>query len=85
MTACLTLQCPGLPLKSRRCHCAGCHRFFSGVSAFDMHQHLPDGGTAVCLDPAARGLVSREAGGATVWGWPERETDWTRKRRGQTA
>lgn len=33
------------------CHCAGCHRTFTSISAFDLHQRI-DGGRNVCLDPA---------------------------------
>lgn len=33
------------------CHCAQCHRTFTSITAFDMHQGLDDGRT-VCTDPA---------------------------------
>jgi len=49
----------------RQCHCAGCHRTFSGLSTFDAHR-LAGG----CLDPAlsvAGGQVQDEFG---VWGIP---------------
>lgn len=74
MDTCLSLHCP-LPGGTSRCHCSSCHRTFSGVSAFDVH-HVLGGPGITCLDPARRGLVSREAGGQQVWGWPEREPGW---------
>lgn len=33
------------------CHCSGCCRTFTGLTAFDRHQRRVDG-RIVCLDPA---------------------------------
>ena len=62
---CLTLDCPRPRDGSRRSHCAGCHRTFTSVSAFDRHQTLNDG--SHCHDPAIRGLIQRPDG---VWRHP---------------
>jgi len=52
-----------------RAHCAakGCHRTFSGVSAFDRHRDPNAGEHGACLDPVSVGLVEREGG---LWGAP---------------
>jgi hypothetical protein len=81
MTACAELKCPS-PRGRAECHCAACHRVFSGVSAFAKHQTFPDGGVLTCHDPAGRGLVPAGRNGVTVWGWPERDgTAWVDARR----
>lgn len=36
---------------NRTGHCAGCHETFEGLSVFDAHQRIGDGGTVVCLPP----------------------------------
>lgn len=59
---CATLGCPVPRERTRRSHCARCHRTFSGVTAFDRHQ--TSGG---CQDPAERGLVQRPDG---IWRFP---------------
>ena len=48
-----------------RAHCGvgGCHRTFTGVTAFDRHR----GAKGECLDPATLGMVLREGG---LWGAP---------------
>ena len=51
-------------------HCSGCHRTFTGLTAFDRHR---DGshakGTRHCVDPSTLGLV--DAGRAYPrWGYP---------------
>ena len=64
---CFHLGCPIPPLNSRVSHCSGgCHRTFSGVSAFDRHQTFSEETGSVCHDPSARGLVQRADG---VWRW----------------
>jgi hypothetical protein len=50
-----------------RAHCAGCHRTFSAVTAFDLHRR---GGA--CLDPADAGLVERNG----MWGQPGKVGAW---------
>jgi len=54
----ITLTCGGCTNTwsgSGRCHCAGCHRTFSGRVSFDSHrdQYGPRGR---CLDPATLDL-----------------------------
>lgn len=47
------------------CHCAGCHRTFSSISAFDKHRdgsHVK--GTRHCVDPAT--LRSKKTGEALL-------------------
>lgn len=51
------------------CHCAGCHRTFTGITAFDHHRV---GGK--CVDPAERGLVPAVRRHWTGWGWPGDDT-----------
>ena len=63
--SCLMLGCPPPRDGSRRCHCAGCHLDFSGLTAFDRHQ-TPNGDT-LCQDPTSRGLIQRPDG---VWRTP---------------
>lgn len=50
---------PVLTIGTNRCQCSGCGRFFGGVSAFDRHQKIAKDGSAICLDPAERGMVYR--------------------------
>lgn len=42
-----------LPVGTNRCQCAGCGRYFGGVSGFDAHQTISPTGDAVCADPAS--------------------------------
>lgn len=59
---------------NRTGHCSGCHRTFSGVTAFDAHQRMQDE-RSVCLDPGTltgkdekpRFRTVTDAAGATVW------------------
>ena len=44
---------PMLPVGTNRCLCAGCGRYFGGVSAFDAHQTLGPDGRPICHDPAS--------------------------------
>ena len=42
----------------RACHCSGCHRTFTGLTAFDMHREGDHAkGTRHCVNPASVGLV----------------------------
>ena len=46
-------------------HCAGCHRTFGGVRAFDMHRR-----DCACIDPetlSALSLTEDKHTGAPVW------------------
>lgn len=58
-------------------HCGGCHRTFSGLTAFDLHR---DGshskGTRHCVDPESVGLVENSRVGYVVWGQPNDGTEW---------
>lgn len=61
----VAITCSGCTAKwsgVTRAHCSGCHRTFTGVSAFDRHRE--DG---ACLDPASLGMVERDGG---LWGAP---------------
>jgi hypothetical protein len=85
MTECFAKDCvrPGGTSQS---HCARCHRTFTGPSAFDKHQTLPEGGTLECHHPETRGLVTYIRHGLQVWGWPQRgDTSWYRHHGAQTA
>jgi hypothetical protein len=62
------------------CHCAGCHRTFTSVTAFDMHQRIQDGRN-VCLDPAVMrkgdgtfvmAVLRKTPDGQPVWGGGQR-------------
>jgi hypothetical protein len=60
----ITCACGAKWTGTGRTHCAapGCHRLFSGLTAFDAHRK---GGE--CLLPGDAGLVKREDG---VWAFP---------------
>lgn len=49
------------------CHCSGCHRTFTGLTAFDYHQTEKG-----CRDPRAVKKPMRTDGYGR-WGWPETE------------
>lgn len=59
---------------NRTGHCSGCHRTFTGLSAFDRHQTIT-GGKVTCHDPAtitagdppAAAYTSRVDGEVTYW------------------
>lgn len=59
-----------LPLGTNRCMCAGCGRYFGGLSGFDAHQTLGPDGRPICHDPAtltrkdgtSLGYIVNEAG-----------------------
>lgn len=54
---------------------------FTGPSAFDKHQALPEGGPLTCHSPGTRGLVVRVVNGLQVWGWPLRgDGSWVTSR-----
>lgn len=58
--------CPELRFYGLKiCHCAACHRTFSGPRGFDAHQ-----GSSGCREPKELGMVER----GDVWRWPARET-----------
>jgi hypothetical protein len=57
---------PTLTIGTGKCKCSGCDRYFKSPSAFDRHQKISDDGSAVCLDPADRGLVMN----GPWWSWP---------------
>ena len=52
-------------------HCAGCHRTFYGVEAFDRHQHTGEDGRPVCSDPAT--APPTKAGSVF---WADHEGQW---------
>jgi hypothetical protein len=54
--------------RGARFRCAGCGRFFGGLTAFDRHQTESDQPPryTTCHNPADRGLVDRSG----VWGRP---------------
>jgi len=47
------------------CHCGGCHRTFTGITAFDRHQLA-----GRCCDPTQRGLVPVTKLYWSGWGMP---------------
>lgn len=52
------------------CHCAACHRMFTGLTAFDKHRggkHADD--TRHCVDPESAGLVHADRA-YPCWGFP---------------
>jgi hypothetical protein len=54
------------------CHCAGCHRTFTGITAFDQHRSGSHAwGQRHCLDPATVGLVAVTKRYWSGWGSPE--------------
>lgn len=57
-------------------HCSGCHRTYTGMTAFDAHRSgSHTAGTRHCLDPADVGLV--DAGRAyPCWGTKGDGTEW---------
>jgi hypothetical protein len=59
---------PGWPM----CHCAACHRDFTGPTAFGMHQTVGPPAGVVCHDPATKRLVlvHTAEGGRELWGKP---------------
>jgi hypothetical protein len=65
------VTCCDRPIGSNACHCAACHRTFTAITPFDLHQRL-DGERVVCMDPKyTRGrhgdLIFREVRQG-VWG-----------------
>lgn len=58
------------------CHCAGCHRWFTGPSVFAEHQTIGHPEGLVCHDPAEGRLVVVRTveGGAELWGRPDRQS-----------
>lgn len=76
--------CPAAWTGIGKCHCSGCHRTFSALSAFDLHRRLR-GGHGSCVDPAtlltgtgAAVLVERNG----VWSAPAMDADTVALRRG---
>jgi hypothetical protein len=66
-----TVDChTALGNSKRHAHCVneGCHRTFTGPSAFDKHQTGYD--PVVCLDPTTVGLERKPSG---LWGYPPPE------------
>lgn len=62
-----THACGSVWSNSRYCHCAGCHRTFGGLTAFDMHRRSGAG----CVNPDdIKELHPRTdtKTGETVWG-----------------
>jgi hypothetical protein len=57
---------PGWPM----CHCAACHRDFTGPSAFTEHQTTGGPGGVVCR-PGGRLAVLATAEGRELWGYPK--------------
>lgn len=58
-------------------HCTGCHRTFTGITAFDKHRsgsHSAD--TRHCVDPATVGLIDANRAYA-CWGFPSGDRDWS--------
>jgi hypothetical protein len=62
-------DCPS-PTGHTMCHCAACHRYFTGPTAFTEHQTVGPPSGVVCHDPAERGLVvlRTTANGVELWG-----------------
>lgn len=56
-------------------HCNTCHLNFSGAPAFDKHR-----ANGACRTPEDSGLVARDRGGATIYGWPSSDTAWVQAR-----
>lgn len=44
--------CQGTWTGTAKAHCSGCHRTFSGISAFDAHRVRSS-----CADPSTRDLI----------------------------
>lgn len=64
----------------RACQCAGCKRWFTGLTAFDRH-HDTDykrRPAVLCRDPADAGLVQQASG---RWGLPIDEATRVRLRK----
>jgi hypothetical protein len=82
MTACCAA------VRGSECHCAACHRTFTGMGLFDAHQDVDYGRrpAVVCRDPASLGLAQDARG---TWGTPEglksREISATRLARARSA
>jgi hypothetical protein len=57
-------------VRASECHCALCHRTFTGLTLFDAHQDVDYGRDPViiCRDPASQGLAQSDRG---TWGTPE--------------
>lgn len=53
---------PMLPAGTGRCKCMACGRYFTSVSAFDLHQRQGKDGRNVCIDPEITKLVFSERG-----------------------
>lgn len=55
-----------------RAHCGGCHKTFSGLTAFDAHQRGNTEGQT-CGDPTEKGMELREKSWGTYWAYPAPE------------
>ena len=59
-------------VRGSECHCARCHRTFTGLTLFDAHQDVdharPHADVIQCRDPASLGLAQSDRG---TWGTPE--------------
>ena len=54
------------------CHCAGCHRTFTGVTAFDTHRK-----NFACVDPATIPTLAQVTRlHWSGWGWAGDDTRW---------
>jgi hypothetical protein len=83
----MPITCGGCPTTWTgvgRCHCSGCHRTFSTVSAFDLHRRL-SGRHGSCVDPAT---LARQTGAPVlvehtgVWTFPAMDAGTLALRRG---
>jgi hypothetical protein len=61
---CSTCETNWHPQGSQACHCAGCHRTFSSLRAFDTHRR-DAGDRRECVDPA--GVLTKEGGSAFTY------------------
>jgi hypothetical protein len=54
-------------VRGSECHCAACHRTFTGLTLFDDHQDVnyTREPVIVCRDPASQGLAQDDRG---TWG-----------------
>lgn len=79
-TRCVRCGSSWTGLSAAHCAAPGCHRTFTSISAFDLHQKGAE--KLVCKEPSECGLVAKSRAWGIVWGWPGMNETAQEARRG---